>query len=197
MRTPKLLLYPTEIPSVPDLGSRLCATLTELGLFGAPFELDGRRHFEAGERFLELVSLVGCSPSLELAPPADPETRATAARLGRFCHLHLGPLFPMPVWRAGSRARPRCPHCGASAPAARVLNAGGRCEGCAGESAPETWRWRHQGARARLFLEIWGLHESEAAPTPTLTQALESATDSTWSHCFVDEVAATPCETGG
>ena len=197
MRTPKLLLYPTDITPIPDLEARLRSALSELGLLGAPFELDGRRHFEAGDRFLELVSLVGCSPALELAPPDDPGARAEAARLGRFCHLHLGPLFPIPVWRAGSRARPRCPRCRASAPAPQVLNAGGRCRACGGQSAPETWRWRHQGARARLFLEIWGIHESEAAPTPGLTQPIESITDTPWSYCFVDEAAQAAETTSG
>jgi len=192
MRTPKLLLYPTDVPEIPDLQSQLRTTLAGLGLLGDAFELDGRRHFEAGDRFLELVSLVGCSPSLELTPPEDPRARETAARHGRFCHLHIGPLFPMPVWRTGSRARPRCPACGTSAPAAQVLNAGGRCGSCAGEAPPESWRWRQQGARARLFLEVWGIHESEALPTPGLTQALESITDSAWSHCFVDEPADPP-----
>ena len=191
MTVHKLALYPRDGEALDaDAAGTVERRLAELGLTGAGFELDGRRHFLTGPRFLDLVSLVGCSPFLELEPPDDPDQRLEAARAGRFCHIGLV-LEDSPRLRADRNARPRCPECGATAGAAELLEGAGpgRCGRCGASHPPERWNWREAGGFSSLFVEIWSIYRSEGIPLPPLLKGLEEVTGTPWAYFYIQERA--------
>ena len=188
----KLVLYPRDGETLDaGVGSAVETRLAELGLTGEGFELDGRRHFLTGPRFLDLVSLVGCSPFLELDPPEDPAQRLEAARAGRFCHIGLV-LEDSPRLRADRGARPRCPECRAATSAAELLGAAGpvRCSRCGTSHPPERWNWREAGGFSSLFVEIWSIYRSEGIPLPPLLKGLEEITGGPWAYFYIQDPPA-------
>jgi len=184
----KLVLHPVAGHLDPALAPELTGCVDALGLIGRPFFLDGRRHFLTGPRFLELISLVGCSPHLELDPPGDAEALEPAARNGRFCHLGLRPEDP-PLLRTGPRARPRCPCCNAAQPVAELVAtpAGMRCPGCGETTSAGAWRWREMGGFSNFFIDIWSIYPAEGIPQPALLAALEELSGLPWTHCYVED----------
>jgi hypothetical protein len=184
----KLVIYPRDGHLAPDTGDTVEARLAGLGLIGESFDLDGTRHFLTGPRFLELISLVGCSPYLELDPPDDPAERLSAARAGRFCHVGLR-LETRPRLRADGRARPRCPDCGAGTGAAELLAAKGPvdCRRCGVAHPPECWNWREYGGFSNFFIEIWSIYRSEGIPLPPLLRGLEETTGGAWGYFYIQD----------
>lgn len=96
-----VLQAPSEcIPDQPALIARL----SDLGFVGAGYgETPGV--YLAGPRFLQLITFLGCSPHLQLEPPADGSED--------FCHIRLrGPFRTARLLSAGNTRPPRCPGCG-------------------------------------------------------------------------------------
>ena len=80
----KLILLPAD----PQVGVDDCRKLAEhlqgIGLIGAQTACAGGVIHPAGDRFLDLVSFLGCSPSIELEPPRDSAALDEAVANGRF-----------------------------------------------------------------------------------------------------------------
>ncbi|WJW76112.1 hypothetical protein QVG61_03190 [Thiohalobacter sp. IOR34] len=190
MAAHKLILHPVATELAADFPATVQHCLEELGVLGAPFELDGRRHHRTGDGFLGHFSFLGCSPYLELDPPDEPAAREEAARLGRFCHIHLQPRIGPPTLRCDANARPRCPACRAAAPLARI-RAGQEaplpCPRCQAHWGPGDWLWRQGGGRAVFFLDIWGIHPAEVVPQTTLLEALAALGGSDWQYFYLRE----------
>lgn len=169
MSAPKLVLYPTACCAPQQIPESVIEALRELGIIGTAFELDGRVHFRTGPAFLEHLTFLGCAPAIELDAPAA--GLATAARSGRFCHIHLHQTTtPCVRYRAGQV--PRCRVCRGDFTPESLAQEPFVCPGC-GQSAPAAGlNWRQAGGYARLFLEFWGIHTGEAVPGEQLLARL-------------------------
>lgn len=185
----KLVLHPLRPSAIPRSPSGLPAALGEMGLIGAAFELDGRRHFRTGPRFLDHFIFLGCSPVVELDPPAgDPDGHA---RAGRFCHIEPQAPTPTPRLRGRTDHPPRCRQCrrpveqallGAAAAGGRLI-----CPGCGAAAELERLNWRQAGGYARVFLDVWGIHPAEAVPDDALLETLAGLTDSPWGFFYTED----------
>lgn len=185
----QLILFPQRDDVTAGQRDRLLTRLQEIGFVGEPFTLDTREHFTTGAQFLDQLVFLGCSPFIETEPPADPGEREAAARRGGFCHIHLTPALPQPRFRANARARVRCPACRQSLAAAELPAAPQALHGCGRcghRAAVADWNWQGHAGYANLFLEIWGIHPGEAAPTEMFLQAIENITDSPWSSFYTE-----------
>ncbi|MAT65970.1 MAG: hypothetical protein CMN57_10035 [Gammaproteobacteria bacterium] len=195
----QLILFPQRDDVSEAQRTALLSHLLGCGFLGQAFELDGREHFTTGARFLDQLVFLGCSPHIETEPPADPEARDRAARQGRFCHLHLTRLLPRARFRANPRARVRCPACRKSVAATELLTGSGTdrtCAHCGHEAAITDWNWQGHAGYANLFLEVWGIHPGEAAPTEGFIQTIEKITDSPWSSFYTQAGQQPADETG-
>lgn len=181
----KLVLHPLQPQAQLADAEAAQQALLELGLCGQAFDLDGRRHYETGPAFLELICFLGCAPAIELTPPA--QQLAESARQGAFCHLAWRSLSAAPRLRLQAGQRPRCPACRAAIEPAAFANPPLRCVQCARELSSERLLWRQSGAYARIFLDIWGIHPAEAVPSDALLDCLASFTDSKWGFFYLQE----------
>ena len=191
----KLVLAPVNPAQVPHDMDGLVRSLERLGLTGTPFQLAGHTHYLPGERFLGLVTFLGCSPAIALAPPegaqADPGIHSKT-----FCHVRLWYAGDQPVFLAGRNTpAPRCSSCrhpvknwremlGAweASPSSYLWT----CPACTEQSTRYQLDWRQSAGFGRFFLEVWGIHSAEAVPSEMLLETLQRSTDGHWSFFYLE-----------
>ena len=188
MAAPKLVLHPADPLAFPVSGRGPAALLRHIGLLGNSFELDGELHYFAGDRFLSLVTFLGCAPAIQTTPPTRADEVVDAARTGRFCHIVISDTLAAPRIRADLRSRARCPVCRKVQTWSKAdpVDATGitlTCAHCRTDSPAVKWSWRQTGGMARLFVDIWGIYPSEAVPSDLLLHTLAKVTGSPWT-CF-------------
>ena len=149
------------------------ARMVKLGLIGAAF---GNRpgSYLTGPRFLQLITFLGCSPHLQLEPPADGSKD--------FCHIRLrGPFETPRLLCAGNSRPPRCPCCGKGLTHWRQLEVGWSnglsdqkivCPSCGQSAPPADLNWRRKAGFGHYFIEITGIFPEEAVPLPALMEGL-------------------------
>jgi hypothetical protein len=177
----ELVLIPRDPQSVQDVPV-LLAGLRELGLLGDALEVGQGRRFLPGEALLDLLTFLGCSPQVRLAPRGEGDPR--------FCHLELRGPWPEPRLLQAARSKPpRCPHCrgrleGALGACAQRPSAAVDCPGC-GRSVPcAQVDWRRSAGVARMALVVHEVFEGEAVPAARLLDALARLTDGPWDYFY-------------
>lgn len=196
----KLLLHPQDIDfhlPVRDLA----APLQAIGLIGPPRQLGEGRFYPVGEHFLHLVTFLGCSPAIELDPPAEPDRLASASASGAFCHVLLE-SGTRPRLRHDPRTPPaRCPHCREPLPNWTGLCASARldpvhtvwkCPACGHSGDFTRLRLRKSAAVASCWVEIRGIYPSEAVAGDTLLHTLHALGGGHWQTVYLQEPAL-PC----
>ncbi len=175
-----LILTPKDAAAEPPPVDAVEAALRDVGLISTPLAEPGR--FRVGERFLQLLAFLGCSPVVEL--DADGPNG---------CQVQLRPAGALPEWAGGSNAAvPRCPGCRQRIDDWRDRLPGWRaeplapwsCPGCGRQTAPWALDWRQQGGFGRLFVEVWGIYPGEAVPGDELLEALRGAGGGAWRHFY-------------
>jgi hypothetical protein len=170
--------------------------LQAIGLIGLPREVNKRTFYPTGDRFLQLVSFLGCSPHIELDPPADPARLAADSAAGKFCHVYLTRSETLQFRSDPRTPTPRCPHCRAEVPDWQSLiqswqrnpaNGDWHCPHC-GATGPITGlSFRKSAGFGRIFLEIIGIYPSEAVPSDALLNTLEALTHGRWSALYLHD----------
>ena len=62
-----------------------------------------------------------------------------------------------------------------------------RCEHCGHAGRIHDLDFRHQGGFARTFIELWGIHPSEAVPVDALLSALATFSGCDWRYLYVND----------
>jgi hypothetical protein len=179
MNDGRLLLHPHD-PDAP-LPSRaaLLQALAEIGLLGAPLGEDEAAGFLVGEQFLQSITFMGCSPFIQLEPPADG---------GGFCHLALLGPYAEPRLLHGRNTRPPpCPSCGKRMEGWREQLAQGviGCTHCGSQTPLSRLTWRRNAGFGRCFLEIRHLFPGEAVPVDGLLLHLEAFGAGPWDYFYL------------
>ena len=197
MAAHKLILYPSRTDGPAIDTNALVQQLKSIGLIGAAFQCRDGPHHLAGERFLQLVTFLGCSPLIELEPPADAEARETACTEGRFCHVHLIANPKVIRFRANAGAPlPRCPLCRqVEARWSELLqrwetnpaHTRWKCQECGHQGQLYDLNFRRNGGFAHTFIEIWGVFPSEAVPGDTLLSSLRQLGGCDWNYMYVSD----------
>ena len=188
----KLVLAPVDPEFVPPDVDGLLSALDRLGFLGTPFALAGRTHYQAGERFLDLITFLGCSPVISLVPPdasTDPAAHADA-----FCHIGLWYAGEQPLFVGGRNTTPpRCPNCRQREETWQALIADWRsspdayrwrCPGCGHRAQAFELDWRQSAGFGRFLVEVWGIHPAEAVPGDALMDTLRRSTGEPWSYFY-------------
>jgi len=196
MPAPKLLLHPADPDTAAIPEDRLAQEMQAIGLIGERMPLGNTGFYPAGEQFLQLVTFLGCSPAIELAPPDDPQEREKASATGRFCHVFISSGEHLQFRGDRQTRNPGCPRCRSPEPDWKA----GLQSWQAGEHAPD-WTCPSCGFRGHLsdlvfrktagfgrtFLEIRGIYPSEAVPGPALLDTLATLTGAPWCTIYLRE----------
>ena len=188
----KLVLAPVDPKFVPPDVDELRSALDTLGFLGAPFTLAGRTHYQPGERFLDLVTFLGCSPVISLVPPdtsADPADHADT-----FCHIGFQHAGEQPLFVSGHNTTPpRCPKCRQREEAWQALIADWTsspeayrwsCPACGHSAQAFELDWRQSAGFGRFLVEVWGIHPAEAVPADGLLDTLMRSSGEPWSYFY-------------
>jgi hypothetical protein len=193
----KLVLYPAQVDGTAVDTAVLVTALQAIGLVAAPACHDPASGYRAGEHFLQLVSFLGCSPTIELEPPVDPRECERACASGRLCHIRFPSLEKRVRFRADSRLpTPRCPQCRTAedrwAELIECWRADPRenrwvCRECAYHGKLFDLNFRRRGAFGHSFIEIWGIHPSEAVPGESLLATLGELSGCEWRYMYLQD----------
>lgn len=175
-----LYLFPKEPWPTPPATAVVLATLCDLAMTGQPHT---PHSWLAGDGLLRHITFAGCSPHLELSPPADGGSN--------FCHLALLGPFDVPrLYTGPNTLNPRCPACKTRVadwrPLAQAFNRDPhhpwQCPTCGAVQGVETLRWRHHAVFGRLLVEIRSVFPAEGMPSDALLEALERASGVPWDY---------------
>jgi hypothetical protein len=192
----KLILLPADPLCPPVNREQLAGELQTIGLTGAPVALEDEVFYPTGDNFLQLVSFLGCSPMIELEPPADRATLLAASAAGKFCHIFLSCTESL-TFRADSQCPPpRCPDC--SQPVAdwqttieawkeNRAQTDWTCTNCGFTGQLTGLAFRKAACFGRTFIEIRGIYPSEAVPTDALLDRLQRLTGGPWKTIYMKE----------
>ena len=196
MAAHKLILLPVNPDCAPVNSALLAGALQSLGLIGAARDINGATFYPTGDHFLQLITFLGCSPMIELEPPADREALAVDSRDGRFCHVFIDSGDTL-RFRSDSRTpTPRCTHCRAPLENWPMVLQGWQddpandrwhCPQCGGNGRITALGFRKTAGFGRTFVEIRGIYPSEAVPGEALLNTLKTLTECAWATIYIKE----------
>lgn len=196
MSVHKLILLPKDAGTAPVNCGELALSLQEDGFIGDPATSAHGDFYPTGDRFLQLVSFLGCSPAIELDPPVDPAARDAAVLAGSFCHVVLQCSDAL-LFRADPGTRPpRCPHCGQAVTdwadalqrwQADPASTQWSCAECEQAGDLTGWVFRKTAGFGKVFVEIRGIYPSEAVPGEALMNRLAAVTGGPWQYMYIKE----------
>jgi hypothetical protein len=184
----RLILHVRDPDYVPSSVAQIERVLQEVGLIGKPWGEASQQRYLIGERFLQLVTFLGCAPAIELEPPTNGNAE--------FCHVGISGLYPSARFMADTQGvLPRCPHCRKrfddwqsaiqqwqDNPAYQA-----QCPACQMSLSPTELDWRQSAGFGRLFVSIFNIYPREAIPTEALLHTLGKATDQAWNYFYLRE----------
>lgn len=186
-----MVLYGADVSAPGVQPETLRERLAAMALIGSPFQFQGRQYYLPGERFLELVVFLGCSPVIELERQDD---AGGDPRMDAFCHIHLPDPSPQPEFELGdAAAAPRCPHCRASIQEwkhllpqwqAQPVDELWQCPACDRPASAARINWRQAAAVRRSRVELGGIHPYEAVPADELLAGLEQTGSQRWKYYY-------------
>jgi hypothetical protein len=173
----KLVLHPTSLRAILQDPPALLDALRAAGFIGGGFSHEGDLHYRAGPRFTDFLAF---RAGLE---------GGTAAH-----HVSVQETTPEPVFLGAANAQPpACPDCQAplgdwKAQLLAWQTAKGpyrwSCGKCGKKMEVQDLVWGSTGGIARYSLDVWGIPEGDAVPSPELLALLERETFEAWRHFY-------------
>jgi hypothetical protein len=180
-----LILHPRDPWHAPKDRETVLRALADTGLTAPPVEDTVDARYRAGDRFLDHITFLGCSPVIALDAPGA---------AGEMCLVEVTEPFAEPGFLAGVNAKlPRCPACryrveGWEGVVEEWRQAGRghrwRCPMCGQEYAAPELDWRQSAGFGRVFVRISGIFEGEAVPGEELLRALAEAAGAEFTYFY-------------
>ena len=167
-------------PSSPDQDiqhEQMLDICQRLALCGDAIDSQQHQYF-VGDRFLELVSFMGCSPQVQL----DDEGNKDFTRIV----LHVQPRAAL--FHGEYTRPPQCPACNKPVGDWREQpwRESGRieCSNCGKTSSIANCNWRRGACVATSVIEITDIYPREVLPQPALLAKLGDLTGCEWQHFY-------------
>lgn len=178
----KLILHPEEPNWLPSSTEAVQSVLLEQQFIGQSFEYNGQSHFYAGDRYLQLISYLGCSPYVNLDSESNMDDHDA-------CHVVITPATDSANFLGGDNVvTPRCPHCRKPEENWKDLIASDsstwQCTHCGESAQPHQLNWRQKAGFARTSIELWGVFPSEAVPSDQLMAQLRENLGMRWTYFY-------------
>ncbi|MBD3671427.1 MAG: hypothetical protein HUJ29_11715 [Gammaproteobacteria bacterium] len=158
--------------------AQLQQALVELGFIGEAIDDTSGHHYAAGERFLDLLTFLGCSPVINLS----------AEDGDAYCFIELL-SYEQPTFLHGSQSfQPRCRHCREPIPNWRdQIQASSpiTCPSCGQAMSLSEVNWKQSAGYASQFVVVHNIYLHEAVPGEKLMTRLEGLTESKpWTYFY-------------
>ena len=183
-----LVICPEDPQCPPPSIDDLARFLTSVGLTGEAMKHDvyTRKHqYMTGERFLDLIAFLGCSPNIKLQPDKEHQS---------FCHVNIVVNQRESIlFRQGRQTTPpRCPGCRKPLRDWRELISADvlpndlkwRCPDCGRDAWPWQYDWRKTAGFGRCFIDITDIYPKEALPQATLLESLAQQFSINWTWFY-------------
>jgi DNA-directed RNA polymerase subunit RPC12/RpoP len=189
LHTGQLVITPEDYRYIPnDIGS-LVATLDTMDFIETDMKEDDPASYRLGNRFMQLVTFLGCSPAIQLEPDAEGTP---------YCYMVLEGPYEHPHFLNGRNTRPpRCSACGKGIDDWREqLNTSDdtltespiTCPKCGQQQSPASCNWRQTAGFGRFFVVIENIFPQEAIPSPELLTILSQASNQqSWHYFFLQK----------
>ena len=168
-----LFLYPTREAEPPTGQEQVIHHLADIGLIKG---FSQRKSLEPGEKLLEYINFLGCSPTLH---SGELECRIRVH--------HFTTAQAMGGQSIGTLRFPRCRHLIAN-PSATVMSintdAGWVCPECGNAGTFHQINWRRSAGFASLFVEIRSIFPREALPNELLLGRLQLLIPGDWAWFY-------------
>jgi len=173
-----LLLYPEDPHWVNADIEHTTQILKNIGFIAntLPEQTD---QYYVGEKFLDLIAFMGCSPNIRLH--SEPES-------DNFTHIQLINNPDEILFQSSQLTRP--PHCPACQKpeknwSEKDIHTEWICEHCGTPSAPWLYNWRKSAGFAHSFIKITDIYPKEAIPQSGLLAELEKSHGVGWCYFYI------------
>lgn len=178
----RLLLYVKQGELPQDSDYRVIDVLEKLQFTGERFSSEEAHssnvNFYVGERFIDHITFLGCSPAIALSPE-DGE---------QFCFVCVNELSDKPRLYYGSNTpAPHCRQCKETREDWKLMLDDGDtfCTRCNMQERQQSLVWRKMAAISRLAIEIMHVYPHEAVPSPHLLEELAKVTNVEWAYAYL------------
>lgn len=172
-----LYLYPKQHDfTIKDL-AQFVTQLQGIGLIAATVTEQDSSFF-TGERFLDYIAYMGCSPAIQF------EATETS---NNFCHINIHQYDTAKLIVSQKQTRnPHCPNC--KKPVKDWLSNKTEetisCGLCNTTANIENFNWRKMAGYARIFIEITDIFPKEAIPQQILLEQLTVISKTNWLYFY-------------
>lgn len=184
----RLVLHPQDSQYVPKSWEPIIGVLQAEKFLSKSWGDKSQQRFLTGERFVDFITFMGCSPYIVFEPPQDGSLN--------FCHIQFSAIHLQSQFRSASgNVFARCPLCGKRLeqwkvaldawqenPAANII----RCDKCHSEASLYKLGWRHTAGFGRLFIDVFSIYPQEGVPTDSLLGLLHASTGVHWQYFYSD-----------
>ncbi|CAA6806013.1 MAG: Unknown protein [uncultured Thiotrichaceae bacterium] len=173
-----LILHPAN-PETACTQKELITLLKEIQFIDAEEILS---RFQIGDKFLQQVTFLGCSPNIELSPNGDQA----------YVYVEIPQTTSEISFHSGKNLKfPRCPHCketlkniAADIAEANVINSLS-CLACKETFNPLGFNWRKSAFFGKCQVIIGNIYDAEAVPNENLLSYLAKLTNDTWKYSYI------------
>ncbi len=190
----RLVLHPQNADYAPESSGIIRKILHDSEFIGGPSRLPDSRTataeqgFLAGEQFLQLLTFMGCSPNINLAPRYEGDRD--------YCHIVLSPIYAQVRFRSHAQdVFARCPECGRRDTDWPALIERWQtdtflkkyvCPYCDKRMSLYDLGWRQLAGFGRFFIEVFSIFPQEGIPSGHLLSVLENACAQPWTYFFTN-----------
>lgn len=141
--------------------------------------------FQIGEKFLQQMTFLGCSPAIELAPNGEQA----------YVYVEVPDTLPVITFHSGKNLKfPRCPACketlntiATDIAQAKDINSL-PCPSCQQAINPLQFNWRKSAFFGKSKILIGNIYEAEAVPNENLLSYLSELTGDNWKYSYIRSV---------
>jgi len=179
MPVSRIIFFPISADQCIE-NSLIISTLIDIQ-FAQPPVNNAPQHLPA-ERFLNLLTFLGCSPNINLSP-TDGEN-----------HCAISLLDPSRVTKClgfTQNSQPKCPHCKKrianwKTPGWQLEKQICSCDKCLTDTAYADLNWKHECGFGRCGFEVSHIYPHEALPSEQLLDTLFQASGIQWQYCYAN-----------
>lgn len=177
-----LILHPVDPNWIPTDINNVTTCLRDIGLISDEIHIsnhnDRGQRFLAGDKFLDLIMFMGCSPAINFTPEAGP---------GKFSFIRLMTIpNTIAALTSGITRSPHCPACNKIEKDwhSKIAITELECSACGKSSLPWHYNWRKSAGFGRFFIEITEIYPKEAIPQQGLLDQLRDGLGTNWQYFY-------------